>query len=226
MAFFDESRQCGVGRGGVLCQRVFGRNGAKRHAHDGIGAGRENVHFAVVNQRAVCILNAMGKRETHAAGFTDPVFLHQTHPFRPAIQGGFFVADLNVVEQFLRVIGNFQVVTRNFAFFDGRARAPAFAVNYLFIRQHGLVHGVPIHHLGFAVGNAFFQHFQEQPLVPFVIRGVARGNFAAPINAQAQGLHLPFHGGDVVIRPLRGRHFVFQRGVFSGQAERIPAHRH
>ena len=205
---------------------MFRGNGAEGHAHDGIGAGGEDVHFAVINQRAFCVCDAVRKCKTHAAGFANPVFLHQAHPLWPAIQSGFFIADLNVIQQFLCVSGDLEVVTRNLALFYGCACAPAFAVNDLLVGKHGVIHGVPVHDLGFLVGNAFFQHFQEEPLIPFVVFGIAGRDFAAPINAQAQCLHLPFHGGDVVVSPLRGWNFVFQRGIFGRQTKRIPAHRH
>ena len=54
-----------------------------------------------------------------------------------------------------------EVVTRNLALLDQCTGAPATAVDHLFIGQHGLVFRVPIHHLGFTVGDAFFQHLQK-----------------------------------------------------------------
>ena len=89
-----------------------------------------------------------------------------------------------------------------------------------------MVFRVPIHHLCFAIGDAFFQHLQKQPLVPLVISGVAGGNFARPIDRQAHRLHLLFHVGDVFVSPLGRRYAVFERGIFSGQSKCIPAHRH
>jgi hypothetical protein len=123
-------------------------------------------------------LNVVRERKAHAFALANPVFLHQAHFVGPAVQGGFGVAHLHMVEQLLRVIGDLQVVARNFAFFHHCAGAPTFAVNHLFVGQHGLVHRVPVHHLGFAVGDAFFQHLQKQPLVPLVVGGVAGGHFA------------------------------------------------
>ena len=66
---------------------------------------------------------------------------------------------LHLVQQFGRIVGDLQVVAGDLPFLDHRTRAPAFAVNHLFVGQHRLVHRVPIHNLGFAIGNAFFKHF-------------------------------------------------------------------
>ena len=96
----------------------------------------------------------------------------------------------------------------------------------MLVRQHGLIDRVPVHHLGFAIGNAFFQHFEKQPLVPLVVTFIAGGKLAAPVNCQTQGLHLLLHVRNVAARPFSRRHTVFQRRVFSRQAKRIPAHRH
>ena len=62
-------------------------------------------------------------------------------------------------------------------------------------------------------------------MVPFVILGLAGRQLALPIEGKAERLQLLLHVGNVVIRPLRGRHVVLHRGIFGGQAEGIPAHR-
>ena len=126
----------------------------------------------------------------------------------------------------MRVAGDVQVVTRDFPFLHGGAGAPAFAVNHLLVGQDRLIHRIPVHHLGLAVRNAFFQHLQKQPLVPAVILWRARGNFAAPVDGQAHRLHLLFHVSNVLKRPLGWWHAVFQRRVFCRQTKRIPTHGH
>ena len=213
---------------------MFRRHGAKGHAHDGVGTGGEDIHLALANQRAIRARNAVGERKAHAFGFANPVFLHQTHFVWPAVQGvfvratrcGFGVVELHKVEQLLCVAGDVQVVPWNFAFFHCRAGAPAFAVNDLFIGEHGLIDWVPVDDLGFAVSNAFFKHLQKQPLVPLVVAWIAGGDFARPVDRQTHGLHLLLHVGNVVKRPLGGRHAVFECGVFGGQAKGVPAHGH
>ena len=225
-AFFNERCQTQIRLGRMHCQRMFGCNGAKSHAHDGVRPGGEHVHAAVIDERATAIADVVRERKTHTFALADPVLLHQAHAIGPSIERRLVVAQLHMVQQLLGVVGDLQVITRDFALFYRRAGAPALAVNHLLISQHGLVHRVPIHHLGLAVGNALFQHFQKQPLVPLVVFRRTGGDFTAPVDGQAEGLHLALHIGDVLERPLRRRHTVFQRGVLGGQAKRVPAHGH
>ena len=91
-------------------QRVFSRHCAKRHTHDGVGAGGEDVHLAVTDQGAVSACNAVRERKAHTFALADPVFLHQAHFVGPAVERGLVIADLHVVQQFLRVSRDVQVV--------------------------------------------------------------------------------------------------------------------
>jgi hypothetical protein len=211
---------------GVRGQRVLGRHGAEGHAHDGVGARGEHVHAAVLDQLAPRVADVVREGKAHALALADPVFLHQAHALGPAGQRGLGVADLHVVEQLLGVVGDLQVVARDLALFHHARRCASPAVDHLLVGQHGLVHRVPVDDLGLAVGDALFQHLQEQPLVPPVVAGVAGGDLAAPVDGQAHGLHLALHVGDVVVGPLRRRHAVLQRGVLGRQAEGVPAHGH
>lgn len=101
-----------------------------------------------------------------------------------------------------------------------------FEVNDLLIGQHGLIDWIPVDDLCFAVGDAFIEHFQEKPLVPLVVIGIAGGNLAAPVNSQPHGLHLLLHVGDIFVGPFCRRHPVFQGSVFCRQAKGIPSHGH
>ena len=131
---------------------------------------------------------------------------------------------VQVLQQFFSVIGDFEVIHRDFAFFNQRTRTPATAIFHLFIGQHGLVNWVPVHHAIFLVHNAFFKQFGEEPLFPFVILRRASGDFALPIDGKAQRLQLRFHVINIGIRPCRRCHLVFHRRIFGGQTKRIPAH--
>ena len=124
-------------------QRMFGSHCTEGHAHDGVGTRGEYPQFAFVNQAASVVFNLMGKRKAHARAFAYPVGLHGFDAFRPAWQ---FV---QVIQQLLGIAGNVQVVTRNLAFFNQCARAPATAINHLFVGQYGLIHRIPVHDLGF-----------------------------------------------------------------------------
>ena len=86
-------------------------------------------------------------------------------------QPGKLVAD--GLEQFRRVPGDGEVVAGDFALLDQGAGAPAAPVDHLFVGEHGLVDRVPVDDLGLPVSDALFQHLEEQPLVPFVVLGLA-----------------------------------------------------
>src|SRR5690606_16878047 len=164
LALFDERRQRGVGLRRMRGQRVLGRHGAERDPHDGVGARGEHVEPAVLDELAVGAGDLVREGEAQALGLADPVFLHDAHALGPAGQA---VADL--VEQLIGVIGDAQVVAGDLALLDQRAGTPAAPVDDLFVGQHRLVDRVPVDYLGLAVGNALFEHLQEQPLVPFVV---------------------------------------------------------
>ncbi len=198
----------------------------KRHTHDGVGTGSEHIHAPILDQRTRRIADIVRESKTHTFAFTNPVLLHQTHFVWPTSQRSFVVANMHMVQQLLRVMRDVEVVPRNLALLHQSAGAPTAAIDHLFIGQHGLVFRIPIHHLCFAIGDAFLEHLQKQPLVPLVISGVAGSNFARPIDRQAHRLHLLFHVSDVFVSPLGRRHTVFERGIFCGQAKCIPAHRH
>ncbi len=106
-----------------------------------------------------------------------------------------------------------------------RAAAPAGAVDHLLVGEHGLVGRTPVDRRPPAIGDALLEHAQEQPLVPAVVVGQARGQLAAPGVADAEALQLRLHVGDVVERPGLGMRPVLDRGVLGRQAERVPAER-
>jgi len=171
---------------------------------------------------------ADGVREGKAQPFAlaDPVFLHQPHLVRPALQRGLRVAQLHLLQQLVGIGRDVQVVARDLAPLHRGPGAPAAAVDHLLVGEHGLINRVPVHHLGFAVGDAALEHLQKQPLVPLVVVGRAGRDFAAPVDRQPQRLHLALHVGDVVVGPARRRHLVFDRCVLGRQAKGVPAHRH
>ena len=206
---------------------MLGGHGAESHAHDGVGTCGEHVHLAVADQGARSVSDRhAGRQSARLRDLADPVFLHQAHLVGPAVERGLGVAQLHVLQQLLGIRRDVEVIARDLALLHRGAGAPALAVDHLLVGQHGLVHRIPVHDLGLAVGDALFQHLQEQPLVPLVVAGIAGGDFAAPVDGQAHGLHLLLHVGDVLDRPLRGRHTVFQRRIFRRQAKRIPTHGH
>ena len=203
------------------CERMFRRNRDEGDTHDGVDTCSEHVHLAVLNRLPRSIFDVVWERETHALRFADPVFLNGAQAIRPA--GQFMQRG---VEQFLGVLRDVQVVAGNLAPFHQRARAPSATVDHLLVGKHRLIDRIPVHDLRLAIGEAVFQTLQEEPLIPLVILRVAGGEFARPVKREAERIALRLHGADVFVGPCGGRDFRFHRSVLSGQAERVPTHRH
>ncbi len=129
------------------------------------------------------------------------------------------------VQQFLREFGDLEHPLVHVALLDHGAGAPAAAFDHLLVGQHGHVDRVPVDLALFALGETRPQKVQKHLLLVLVIRGVAGGEFARPVERQPDRLQLLLHRGDVVVGPRLGRDLALDRGVFRRQAERIPAHR-
>ncbi|MNQ46919.1 hypothetical protein D3C85_607460 [compost metagenome] len=214
LAFSDERLQLGI----VLCgqggQVVFGGDSDVGRAHQGVRTGGEDFQRA----RFADGIDVVRELHFHAAGLADPVALHGLDLFRPASQ---FVEAL---QQLIRVSGDLEVVHRDFALFDQRARTPATAVDDLLVGQYGLVHRVPVHGAVLAVDHALLEQAGEQPLLPAVVVRLAGSHFARPVDRQTQAFQLGLHVLDVFVGPLGGRDLVLHRGVFRRHAEGVPAH--
>ena len=114
---------------------------------------------------------------------------------------------------------------RQFALLDQRAGAPTPAINDLFIGEHGLVDGIPVHLGLLARDQTGVEKVQKQPLLMLVIGRIAGRDLARPVQRQAHRLELTAHGRDILIRPFGRVAVVLHGRVFSGHAEGIPAHR-
>ena len=211
----------GFARGRAQRERMLRRDRAERDAHDRVGARREHVEPAAADQPASRVADVVQEGEAHALALAEPVLLHQLDALGPAGQAG-----LHALEQLVGVLRDLQVVAGNLALLDQRARAPAAALDHLLVGEHGLVDRIPVDDLRAPLGDAGLEHLQEEPLVPLVVRRIAGRDLAAPVDRQAERLHLRLHRGDVVARPARRRHAVLHRRVLGRQAERVPAHRH
>ncbi|VVN58782.1 hypothetical protein PS685_02934 [Pseudomonas fluorescens] len=213
-ALGDKRLQLGVALRCLGGERVLGSHSDIGRAHQGIRAGGEDLECACCADG----LDVVRELHFHAAGFANPVALHGFNLLGPA---------RHVVEAFkqlIRVSGDLEVVHRDFAFFDYRARTPATAVDHLLVGQNGLVHRVPVHGAVFTVDHTFFEQAGEQPLFPTVVIRLAGRDFARPVNGQTQAAQLGFHVGDVFVGPLGRRHLVLHGGVFSRHAKGVPTH--
>jgi hypothetical protein len=128
-----------------------------------------------------------------ARAFADPVPLHDFGLLGP-------VDTVEAFEQLVGVLGDFkeplfQVAARDFGI------APFTApLDHLFVGQNGLAGGAPIDRGLFSIGEPVFQQQQKEPLRPFVIGGIARVDFHAPVVHGAHGLELFAYGPDVIGR--------------------------
>ncbi len=159
------------------------------------------------------------ERQLYALGPADPVALHGLDRLGPAIQL------VKILEQFVRIGSDLHEPLRYLAPLDQRVRAPAAAVDDLLVGQYGLVDRIPVDDRILAVDEAFLEHLGKQPLLPAVVLGLAGRHLAAPVIAVAQAIELAAHIRDVLIGPLRRRDAAFDRGIFGGHAEGVPAHR-
>ena len=123
LALLDEGGERRIAERGERCEWMFSGNGAKRHPHDGVGAGRECIQHCAAFAR-------IRKSEANTLAAADPVCLHGAHPVGPA--GHRF----QCVKQILGVRRYLQIVHRDFALLDQRTGAPTAPVDYLFIRKY------------------------------------------------------------------------------------------
>ena len=212
-AFLDKGLKVGAVAGDVGGERMLGGDRNEAHAHERVGAGRVDA------QKLRGALEFVREGEVHAFGATDPVLLHAADLLGPALKL------VEVVKEFLSILRDAEVVAGDLALFDDGTRAPAAAFNHLLVGKHGLVDGVPVDDLGLAVGDALLEHLEEHPLAPAVVFGLASGDFARPVEGEAERLHLALHVRDVRVRPGGGSNLLGDGGVFSRQAEGVPSHR-
>jgi hypothetical protein len=150
----------------------------------------------------------------------DPVALHGEDALGPA---AFQLR--HIVQQFVGVFRDPEKPLLERALLDGGLfMAPAAALHHLLIGQHGGASRTPVDQRSLAVGQAALQHFEEEPLVPAVVFGLAGGDLSIPVVAEGEAAMGLLHGRDVFERPLARRPLVGDGGVFRGKAERVPAH--
>ncbi len=197
---------------------VFRRQHHVGAAVNGVHAGGEAGDFV----RAVGFaVGARNEREINfrTFGAADPVALHRLDALRPAFEL------IDIVEQPLGVIGDFEKPLFERLLNHDRSAPVAASVDNLLVRQHGLVVRAPVDVALLLVGQPAVEHLNEKPLRPFVIFRLAGGHFLVPVVAAAPGGQLFLHHGDILERAFARRRTGFDRGVFGGQPERVPAHR-
>src|ERR1700761_7691803 len=212
----DELGEFWILRSGGLRQRMVSRDRHEFSAEQRVRARREDSQFILAGGRGLRV-----QRETNqqAFGAADPVALHQPHLVGPAVQ------PVQRFQELLRVLRDLEDPLVHFLLLDGRARAPAAAVDHLLVGKHGHVDRIPVHLALLALGQPRLQEVEEHLLLMLVVGGVAGRELAGPVERQADRAQLLLHRGDVVVGPGLRRHLALDRGVLRRQAERIPAHR-
>src|SRR5690606_26533608 len=192
LAFGDKGGDGRVALGGALGQRVLGSHGHVGGAHQGVGTGRVDLELAVDTDAVDVVV----EHDVGTEALADPVALHGLDLFRPAIEL------IQAAQQFFGISGDLEVVHRDFALLDQRARTPAAAVDDLLVGQYGLVDRLPVHGTVLAIDHPLFEQAGEQPLLPAVVVRLAGGDFAGPVDGQAQRFQLGLHVGDVLVGPF------------------------
>ena len=161
------------------------------------------------------------EREANAQSFraADPILLHQSHFFRPALE------PVERGQQIVREGRDLEEPLRELALLHRRARAPAAAVDDLLVGQHGLIDRIPIDLRLLALHQARAQEVQKHLLLMFVVAGIAGRELAGPVERQPHRFELRAHGLDVGVGPLPRVHLVGDGGVLGRHAERVPTHR-
>ncbi len=191
---------------------MLGRQHNRGRAKDRVNPSSKNADFFVR------VLN--GEFNVSAFAAANPVTLALQDLLGPAV-----LDLLNVADQFLGVFGNAQEPLLDLFFHHRRAATPADTSRRLFVRQDSLFLRTPVHRRLALVRQAAFQHFEKEPLVPFVIVGPVRGDFSPPVIAHAEALHLAFHVCNILFGPLTRLDAPLDRGLLGRLAETVPADR-
>src|SRR5215204_2532911 len=180
---------------------MLGRQHDSSRAIDSVDACREHTNLFVT-----VFYGEVDKRTFTAA---DPIALTFQNFFGPGVFDLFDVGD-----ELLCVFGDAQEPLFQVSFFNRGTTPPADPSRRLFVRQYGLLFWTPVNLRSLLVSQTSLEHLQEEPLVPLVIVGAVRSNFARPVVADAETLHLPAHMRDVVFGPIKRVYTAFDCSLF------------
>ena len=216
LALGDEFRERRIAGGCCGREWMIGRDRQKARTEQSVGAGGENLQLAFAVGRGEGVEH---EADQQALGAADPVLLHDTDFFRPALER------VERFEQLLREGGDLEEPLGQLALLDFGAGAPAAAVDHLLVGEHGVIDRIPVHLRLLAFDQAGAQEIEEHALLVLVVGRVAGRDFARPIERQAHRLELRLHRRDVLIGPGLGMRLARHRGVLGRHAEGVPAHR-
>ena len=179
LAFIDEGGEFWIVLRGLGGQRMLGGDGDEGHAHEGVGTGGEDPQQRL---SPLCQCGVVGELNASRTPTLLPIQL-RCMVLTCSGQPGKLSRPVSSSSAYC---GDAEEIHRDFALFDQRAGAPAAAVDHLLVGQHGLVDRVPVHRGDFLVDHALFEQAGEQPLLPAVVVRLAGGQFARPVDGQAQ----------------------------------------
>src|SRR5882762_10576985 len=191
---------------------MFRGNYDRIHTINSVNPSRKDTDFRVG------ILD--GEIDQSANASSNPIPLHRQNAFGPATFEFF-----HVVQQLVGVLCDSYEPLSDLFLFNGRSAAPAYATGSLFIGQYGLFLWTPINRRQLFIDQSLFIHLQEKPLIPFVVVGTVRKDFAAPIVADSKPFQLPTHVSDIFFGPIPGIYTSFYRSLFGRLAETVPTDR-
>ena len=199
----------------ALQQRMIGGDRHERDAEHRIRAGGEYRQFDIG-------MTCHGEVDFSADAFADPVALLRQHRIGPAALA---LQLLSTLQKFFGVRGDAHIPRRQLFLNHRHAGAPAHAVDDLLVGQHGVQASRPIHQRTLVVDQTFFDQIQEHILLTLGIARIAAREFARPRVRKSHALQLATHVVDVLVGPCLRMRIALDGGLFSGQAERVPAHR-
>ncbi len=129
---------------------------------------------------------------------------------------------VEIGEEPLGVVGDAEEPLAQVALDHLEATALTVSVDDLFVGEHRLVVGTPVHRRLRLVGEAPVEQLQEQPLVPAVVVGVMRGQLPPPVVHGTQTLDLLGHLADLGLGVLPGMDAGADGGVLGREPEAVP----
>src|SRR5262249_7421932 len=143
---------------------VVRRQRDKGSAEQRILARREDLDLLILPDKP--------EKDAGPLGPADPVFLHQPHSLRPAIEfaeGG---------EQFVGESRDAKKPLRQEPLFDNRAGSPAAPLDYLLVGEDRTLDGVPVDPRFLAISEPGSEKIEKHFLLVPVVLGVAGCDFA------------------------------------------------
>ena len=183
VALLDEGRELRIFCRRGLCQRMVRRQRHELGAEQSVRPRGENFQLAFFVRRG-CGIERKAQQQTFRA--PDPVLLHQADFVRPAIER------VERLQQIFRIVADLEEPLCQFALFDFGARAPAAAIDDLFVGEHGLIDRIPVHFRLLALDQSRLEKVEKHLLLMLVVGRDRRSRSRAPSRAKAPSTEAAF----------------------------------